>query len=260
MGYVPGANTPGVTSDPFASAGETLFNLPQDIARTKVILERGGPLPEKYVKPDIRSFGELMLEFARKQPEPLGRIQEELWNAGLYDKKAQWASGLADEESISAYQKALLRAARENKTVSEVIEEAKQAVQASGGLEKLGYQKSGTTGPTQDPLTIRLTHPDDIRATAMQTSAKVLGRGFSAQELDRFVHTYQSMESSAQQAAYSATGSGLPGGPGGTVTAPASVENAATRAAREANPGAAGATDLSNAYDLMLQAMRQLEG
>jgi hypothetical protein len=265
MAYTPGQSY-GTTPAQFPGGVDTsaadLFDIPQQVSVIPVMLKRRvGEAPtaldvrgaETYTPEVTKPFGTVMRDLYSLSAHPIVGLQNRLFSGGFYGKKADYADGVADETTYSAYAKAVTRAARAGKTIDEVLDEAKASIDAAGGLEEAGYKRVGEGGERQ-PLVVELAHPDDIRSTAKQTSAKVLGRGFSEGELDAFVRTYQSMQAESQRAAYGA------GETGGTVTRAPSVEAGVEAEARRLHPVEAGATDMAGAFDMILAAVQSLGG
>ncbi len=204
-----------------------------------------------------RSVPEYKKDFFRKNPGELPSLQRRLWEAGFYDGSVDWEDipqGDYDDDTKKAWERAIGRAAAfydagKKLTLDEVIEMSRR--QRAGLLGEDGAGGRGS-GRTRAPLSVRVSHPEDIRTVAMQVSTKILGRGWGEDELNRFVNTYQSMERAAQTGAYNAEIRG------GTSTAAPDVATAAASAARASNPVAAEATDVVGAYSLLLEAMGSL--
>lgn len=206
-------------------------------------------IEEEIVADQTRPVEDYYLDFYRKNPGDLEPLQKRLFAAGFYDPSLDWEdirTGDWDGESDQAWKRAVDRAAvfyesGKKLTLDEVIDQSIRA-RAGGGDKTKGKRGSGDA-------VIRLSHPDDIRTSAMKVSSKTLGRGWTEEELDRFVLTYQQMERAAQSAVNRGAAA---------VTAPPSVEAATERAARQANPTAAKATDMVGAYDMIVKAMQNL--
>jgi len=205
------------------------------------------------------TVGNFKKEYYRKPPGELGQLKRRLWEAGMYDASVNWEDirqNDYDDDTRDAWGRALGRAAAfydagRKLTVDEVIEMARQ--DAMTEEERLSGKRSTTSGPPRDRLSVRLTHPDDIKTEAMKVSAKILGRGWSEDQLNRFVATFQSMERAAQAQQYGATGEA-----GGTYTAAPDMATAAENEARRQDPVAAGATDYVGAYNMILEAFQTL--
>lgn len=156
------------------------------------------------------------------------------------------AYGVADEDSYSAWKRALIRAARSGQPIGDVLGAAGAAGVAAG--------------PVAEPLVIQLTSPTDLRAIYEAASIKLTGRKPAEGDVTAFIAEQQATEMTAQQAAYKAGGAGLPGGPGGTVTRPPSPEAAATAEVRQRQPGETGAHDLSRTFDMFLSLLGGIGG
>ena len=193
----------------------------------------------------------------RKPPGELRDLQRRLWEGGFYDTSLSWEDirqNDYDMDTEQAWDRAIKRAAAfydadRELTVDEVIDMARLN---QSEAEKAGKGRSGGAG--RAPLTVQLTHPEDIRTAAMKISRNTLGRGWSEDQISRFVATYQSMERAAQTSQYGAAQGG------GTTTREMSLESAVEAEARKGDPVAAGATDMVGAYDMILKAFQTLGG
>lgn len=214
---------------------------------------RPDPILGKAGDDETKSITEYEKEFYKLPPGELPTLQRRLFEGGFYDQSMEWDDvrvGDHDEYSQKAWKRALERAAAlygadQKQTLDQVIENAR------GKGAKNGPGGSGG-GSKKPPLSVQVSHPDDIRNRAMKISSETLGRGWNADELDRFVETYQQMERAAQASAHGANYAG------GTTTAAPSVDTAVERAARQGNPVAAGGTDVANAYKMVLDAIGNL--
>lgn len=92
----------------------------------------------------------------------------------------------------------------------------------------------------------RVTSPDDIRAVADESARRVLGRKFTADELNQFVQSYQQQEVAYQQAM---EGSGV-------VTSAPSVGTAAQTFAERVDPSQANAYRFLGFFDQLAGSLR----
>jgi hypothetical protein len=203
------------------------------------------------------TVGNYKKDYYRKAPGELGPLKRRLWEGGFYDASISWEDVRQndyDEETNQAWARAVKRAAAfydagKKLTVDEVID---MAAANMSDEEKASGKRSGS-GQGRPGLSVELTHPDDIKTTAMKVSARTLGKGWSDDQLNRFVATFQAMERSQQANQYAATGQG-----GGTYTGAPNMEAQIEKEARRQDPVAAGATDYVNAYSMIIKAFQSL--
>jgi hypothetical protein len=123
-----------------------------------------------------------------------------------------------------------------------------QILAASTDISGLGAQ-----GPTKQPLVIELPSSDDLHAVLKQAAMPLIGRDPTPQEMADFASRFQKLSADYQRSAYAAGGSGLPGGPGGTVSKPPSGAAAAETFLEERAPVEAGAQRQENALGILVK-------
>jgi hypothetical protein len=175
----------------------------------------------------------------------LASLQNAMAAGGFMGKNPYFIPGQPDTKyTIPTWINIVKQAMRQGISPQDILQ---QGVDAQGGLEAgLAKFAPNTTGSVAN---INLTHPDDIRMVAKQTSMKVLGQGWNSQQLDQFVKTYQAMQVQDQS---------VPSGTGAVTTNAPSLQAAAEEEARRSNPVAAGATDWDNAAQQMLRVFQML--
>lgn len=202
------------------------------------------------------TVGNYKKDYYRRAPGELSTLKRRLWEGGFYDQSIDWEDirqGDYDDETRDAWHRAVKRAAAfydsgKKLTVDDVIDMAAEGLTDE---ERASGKHKGSKG--RPGLSVVLTHPDDIKTQAMKVSARVLGKGWSEDQLNRFVATFQAMERSAQANEYAATGQA-----GGTFTKAPDIETAVAKEARASDPVAAGATDYVNAYNMILKGFQSL--
>lgn len=126
----------------------------------------------------------------------------------------------------------------------------------TGNLDQLLSAKAnigglGAQGPVKQPLVIELPSAEDLHAVLKESAMPLLGRDPTPQEMAEFTARFQKLSADYQRAAYAAGGSGLPGGPGGTVKKPPSGTAAAEQYLKEKAPVEAGAQREENGLSIL---------
>jgi hypothetical protein len=177
-------------------------------------------------------------------PELVSQLQTKLVQAGLLDtdyKDGWWdtASGNAFSEIIghannagTDWQTALSSAL--NSAPMEIDPKTGLAVKRNPGAAK------------KSAATLHLLNPNDIAATANDIAVRRIGRGFSPDEMKKFVASYHAAERAGQGAA---TG-------GGEVVDPMAVDTAATDYAAKLDPVATQARNMLPLVDSISQLMK----
>jgi hypothetical protein len=192
--------------------------------------------------------------FYQLPEDQVAELQSKLLSGGFYDDSYYTASGktpqfgVADDDSYAAYRRAITRAARSGKAVPEILDEAIK----SGAGEK---------AQTRQPLVVQLTSPTDLRKIYQAAAVALTGsRDMDEARVAKFVSDQQAAERQAQEALYTAGGSGLPGGPGGTVTQPPDPTAAAQELIRAEQPTATGGHDIAGTFKLFQQIIAGMGG
>ena len=144
-------------------------------------------------------------------PERIADIQAQLVDAGLLDPD-DYQRGFWDQESATAYRQLL--------GYSNV-----SGLDSHQTLQRIGEVKSkyGTTadkGAKRQPFISELADPTELSSLLDDISVRRMGRGLTPEEKARFSDSFRGLQESEQRKYYEASGSGLPGGPGGSVTMP----------------------------------------
>ena len=101
-------------------------------------------------------------------------------------------------------------------------------------------QTTALSGSARGPLQVQLANPDDLKNVAQNVAQTLQGGNLSEEDLNRFVTSYQSMQSGTQTQAYN---TGLTGG---TVTAPPTAAVAAETQIRAEHPDQVAVTAFGN--------------
>lgn len=147
--------------------------------------------------------------------EAIAELQLAMEAAGLLDKPYQ--KGYWDAKSRQAYEQVLRHANLTGQDATAALYDIQQRVTQFG---KTGNEQ------TRDPLFITITNPDQVAELASQIAVRTIGRRLSPDEASRYAQTYNDMERQFQRQRYEATGSGLPGGPGGEAANPSAAGGA----------------------------------
>lgn len=262
-----GDYTSGTPATVPGSSEAALYNVPADMAAVVVKMspqkgtqgtpgkpprldEKGGLLPallpEEAGTPDSAEYKDWSSHELVTYDKALAKLglmsgtdrsvwQKRMWDAGIYKKTQTYTPGEFDNESEAAWGEIINRAAKEQKSVTEVLDEGAASVAAAGGTDAY-YKKA--RGSQREPLVTKLTSNVDIGVVANEVAQKRIGRFLTPDELARFSAVYHGQEAGYQQSDYNQGGVG---GAGGTVTAPPSLENAAAAFATKEHPVEAGA-------------------
>jgi len=235
MPFDPGA-TPASAGD-FPGTGTNraaLYQLSTDMDAVPVRLKKDvqmAPIPDDpsgaQADKNLTSYGGALSRFAKMDPDVRAFYQQAMFEAGVYKRTDTYIPGDYDDSSASAWAQVVDTAAKEEKSIAEVLEEKKKMVLNAGGTDVF-YKKQGAAA--QSPLVTKVTNPDDLRLTAQQVATKTMGRAFTEDELTRFISAYQGQETASQAAQHSAAAGG------GRVVSEASPEAAATAFAQQAHP------------------------
>jgi len=206
--------------------------------------EIGGGVGTRTVSIAPRYFDGDEWRPANLPPDRIAEQQRALVDAGLLAEKDYHAEiGSWGQRSVDAYARLLQNANATGLSADEALGTLQSAAAARG--------KAPDPSRVPEPLVIRLTNPDDIKALANDVSVRRLGRRLSDDQLERHVAAWQSSEREAQERQYQMTGSGLPGGTGGTIIDPVGARGLDEQIRRENTPEAQG-------YDAVGR-MRQFE-
>jgi hypothetical protein len=246
------SNFDQLTSDDSSQYGVSpaIANIPVPWARVPAMADSpdGGEVPAYPSRQTLQTqtYQDSMRGLYALKGEQVGNLQQRMLAAGFMGRNPDYVANAQDTKTHDTWDKILKQAMRSGRTPDEILTDA---INANGGLEA-GLKRFG--GPAPGTLSdIHLTHPDDIRMVAKQVSTKTLGRGWSNEQLDHFVKTYQAMQSQAGRAAQ---------GSGATVTNAPDIGAAAEAEARRQDPTAAGATDADNIMQMVMQSFKTLGG
>jgi hypothetical protein len=133
-------------------------------------------------------------------------LQRQLYAARLFPasyygkRRPDIPLGLLDNATMTAYTNLVKYAATSGKSMLQVLNDRT----ANNKNPPAPLDDSGTGTATSTPLTIRLTHPDDVASLANTAATKVLGRAASKAEIAGMTKAYHDQEVAAQTAQYNA--------------------------------------------------------
>lgn len=142
--------------------------------------------------------------------ERIVELQAQMVDAGVL-KSNSYQRGVWDAASENAYAKLLITSNQAGLDVDQTLSNYRQVIAKYGRPE-------GADGAQKQPFVVNRRDPESLKALLGAVSGRIMGGALSPEEMDRFVTSFNQMSEEAQRAEYVATGSGLPGGPGGTVT------------------------------------------
>lgn len=183
------------------------------------------PLTEEEVVPKYR-VGEEGRPAAWGS-ERIVDLQAQMVDAGVLKPNA-YQRGVWDQASETAYTKLLTTANQSGLDVDQVLSNYRQVIAKYGRPED-------QDGAKKQPFVIQRRDPEALKALLGAVSGRIMGGALSPEEMDRFVTTYNGLSDEAQRAAYVASGSGLPGGPGG-IDQEIDPEAQAAKFLRESRP------------------------
>lgn len=145
-------------------------------------------------------------------PERIADIQAQLVDAGLLDPD-DYQRGFWDQESATAYRQLLGYS-----NVSGL--DSHQTLQRIGEVKAKFGSTADKAGKVRQPFISELADPVELSDLLDDVAVRRMGRGLSPEEKARFSDSFRGLQESEQRKYYEASGSGLPGGPGGSVTMP----------------------------------------
>lgn len=166
-----------------------------------------------------------------RQPGEIRVLQEQMVRLGLLD--SDFNAGSWDEPSRRAFEELLAQSNGSGVEYTEMMTILENSAPMEIGPDGIARRRALGSGSKKAAKVLQLTNPLDLVATANEVAQKRIGRTFSQDELQRFVSSYQGVESGAQSAAHAAGGAD---GGGGTIVTPPSDENAADQFAKEIDP------------------------
>ena len=144
-------------------------------------------------------------------PERIADMQAQLVDAGLLDPD-DYQRGFWDQESAQAYSQLLGYS-----NVSGL--DSHQTLQRIGEI-KSKYGGTKEKGRVRQPFISELADPAALNDLLDDVAVRRMGRGLTPEEKARFSDSFRGVQEAEQRKAYEMSGSGLPGGPGGSVTMP----------------------------------------
>lgn len=236
------SDTPGTGSADL----NTLFGVNEGVGGTPVTIRAAGPMTQGLSRDPQGAGGtattstvtQTLQGFYGMDPSALSSLQQQLYAGGFYadsyygktPKRPQF--GVADDDSYAAFKAAVVRAARSQRPLLDIISQASS------------QSADGTLAPTAQP--IQLTNADDLRATFTAVAKRRTGKNPDPALIDRMVDSYHKAEADAQTAAYGVSTSG------GTYTQAASPEAYATQQIETQDPVGAKTHDYLDVMDTFM--------
>lgn len=192
------------------AGGEARNNNPDEVPHAFRI----GTAPD-----DIMSMLDAVKFFYGINPAARAVIQGALVNKGFITRRGWNNFQEPDEISGRAWETALMRAVKTDKTIWEVLggksaddffSQADKTLNAA--FKSIGGSRGGG-GSRRAPLQIRYTNPEDLKAAARATAQDTIGYVPDDGFLDDFVKLYHGMEAGAQRKAYNGGNYTDPGNP-----------------------------------------------
>lgn len=160
---------------------------------------------QDWSKHDLVTYDRAIGKMGSMPWQDRSQLQQQLWNAGLYKPTQTYVSGELDDTTQAAWTQAVDEAAKEQLSVSEIIDRRTKAITEQGGPDSYYKKQKGA----QQPQVTTLTNPLDVKYIADEAAKKRIGRSLTPEELDRFVSVYHGQEQSFSNQKYSA---GISGG------------------------------------------------
>jgi len=159
-------------------------------------------------------------------PEDIYALQLRLHQAGMLDN---FIPNVLDKATRKAFTELLATANASRQDWATTLDQ----ISTVGGM-------SGSGGATRGPLQVELTNPDDLKNIAQNVAQTLYGGNLPEEDLNRFVASYQSMQSGTKTQAYNTALTG------GTVTAPPTAAVAAETQIRAEHPDQVAVTAFGN--------------
>lgn len=152
-------------------------------------------------------------------PARIADLQGQMVDAGVL-KKASYQRGVWDQASMTAYKKLLAYSNAAGLDYQGTLQRYKEVVSKYGRPEDEDEDGSGREGPVRQPFIGSRIDPARLGQLIDDVSVRAIGRVITPEEKDRFAATFNETYLASQRQEYEASGSGLPGGPGGVITQP----------------------------------------
>lgn len=256
-----------------AFATTSLFGIDAGVAQAPVTIKRGGPGADREGQAGMAAgghpyeagaigttLGQTIQDFYHLEPgsDALKSYQQDLFDAGLYPDTYYRAKnpsklnlGVVDDVDAKAWKEIATLAARTGRPITDLLEERKNQLNAAGGVMAA---KQGEAASARAPFSAQVANPLTLTEVAQKAAETTLGRGFTQNELNRFVKSYQALQVNAQKGEYDTAVAG------GTSTAAPEAAAYAAQQARQSAPTEAYANDLINVYDQAMAILTRKSG
>jgi hypothetical protein len=231
----------------FDPSGRQIIPDPND--STKKVYADTGDAVGADVKVEKRRW---TASVATQVPTQLGRYGHETVNlpgqqnvAPRYFEGDEWTLANAGHDTIMQVQAAMQKAGMLktgefspgfwDKKTKDAFKDLLSYANATGSTwqDSLPLIMNATPPTPKQPLTVKVTNPDDLRAVFHKAALDTLGVGMPKDQLDQMVNAYQGLETQAQTQAYNQADTG------GTLTASPSADVYAADQARAQDPNLA---------------------
>lgn len=164
-----------------------------------------------------------------ESPATIEDLQRRLYEAGLLPADAEFTPGYFDEPTRKAFKDLLGWSNGKRKDWLTTLEDL-----------RTNPVPSDEKGAAIQPFVAQVSNPDDIKKNIRDSFREMIGSGdVDANELQALVAEFQGEQVASQRSMYDAYQDGSGGvGPGGTVTAPPSIETFVEQKAQQSNPTA----------------------
>lgn len=178
------------------SPSSTAYGLSDALATVPIIYQRG---KNKKGTPTVKLEHAVttLSKYSAFDQETLAQVQKQMVQAGFLrtSKGNPVVFGMDSEYSYDAFNRVVMQAARQKKTVQEVLHDS-IAKRQKAGLDVSGSAES-STGPASP---IALTNPDDLRAVAMSVAQDELGMNADEEFIQHFISAVHNNETRAGRA------------------------------------------------------------
>lgn len=207
-------------------------------------------VPRAQVRAATYYEGDADVEYARMSPEQRARTKQLMRDVGLLNENAGGVGGSWDSQAFSAFNEVLRVSNAQGTSWRVTISGMRDYIRTH---PEEGPQKQG---PVLPAFVADVSNPMDLRKVFEQVATRITGSKVDEAQVEGFVRAYQQQQIAQQRAAFDATYSmtdenGV--GAGGIVTDAPNPEVAAEEMVRQANPAAAGGTDIANVFGSLME-------
>lgn len=220
-------------------------------------------IPQLLPRPNLTAQ-DTVTNFLGLTGPKLATIQQQMYQAGdIYPAGYKPTLGTMQPDDIAAFKRVVLGFA-----VNPSQQDAQgNKIGLDGYLNSLATQGKTKGASQKSPLVVKLANPDDLRVTLQDTAQKLYGQYLPDDQVNKFIQSFQSMQTGEQTAAYSAGGynpetgqqdlsQSTAGAGATTVIAPPSPDAAAQTYVKTNYPNQAAATQFGNAMQGIMDTLK----